>query len=230
MTNAVMQKYLDRLAVKHPVIYTLHWLALQPTNSLSPSDRGNIFYFLGIAAFMSHDYQSAAFFFDTAASEDFKVRNAKRDNLPAHLFMCLDHLKPNQIAQVIVEGLVKKLTLLIDSYNTRQGASLLSVPELREHFLRPQMRQRKKQRRTLITTFISFLAEWDYRLQTIEISTGGTKEPFFTHLFRGCLLFESLLKSSNVPPPKHKRTTLSIYLNDPNFKARLGIGSCHRLR
>jgi hypothetical protein len=37
--------------------------------NLTPGDRGTDFYFLGIAAFASHDYQTATFFFDAAASE-----------------------------------------------------------------------------------------------------------------------------------------------------------------
>jgi hypothetical protein len=46
---------------------------------------------------------------------------------------------------------------------------------------------------------------WDYRSRLIDLSDAGSKEPFFTHLFRGCLLFESLLKANDVKPPT-KRT------------------------
>ena len=42
---------------------------------LDPGDRGTALYFVGIAAFACHDYQSATCFFDAAASEDFKVQN-----------------------------------------------------------------------------------------------------------------------------------------------------------
>jgi hypothetical protein len=38
---------------------------------LDPGDRGTALYFVGIAAFACHDYQSATCFFDAAASEDF---------------------------------------------------------------------------------------------------------------------------------------------------------------
>jgi len=220
----VIQTLLQRLAAaaQHdPIGDTLMWVPSQPTNSLSPGEKGTLFYWMGIAAFVAHDYQSAAFFFDTAASEDFKVPDTDRQ--PAHLFMCLDPNNPNQAARQIVQVIVQKLEHTIDDYNRRDGATQLSLDELREHFLRRQMSHRKKHRRTLITTLISFLAEWDYRSRMIDLKADGSKEPFFTHLFRGCLLFESLLKSSKLPPPTKPRPTLANFLNEQNFKQRLGI-------
>lgn len=200
----------------------LVWLTSQK-KSLDPGQRGTAFYFLGIAAFACHDYQSATFFFDAAASEDFKV--ADTENQPAHLFMCLDPSNPNQAGREIVLRIVGKLNQAIDDYNRRTDAISISDSIVRANFLRPQMRHRHKTRRTLITTFISFIAEWDYLLQTIELNIDGSKEPFFTHLFRGCLLFESLLKNSKEPPPKKGRPTLGDFLRDGNFKQRLGIGA-----
>jgi hypothetical protein len=203
------------------VDHMLAWLAAQRTN-LAPGDRGTALYFVGIAAFACHDYQSATFFFDAAASEDFKVPDT--ENQPAHLFMRLDSTNPNQAGREIVQRIVQKLDQAIDSYKKRPDAVAISDSVVRDNFLRPQMRRRQKHRRTLITTFISFLAEWDYRSQMIELNTDGSKEPFFTHLFRGCLLFESLLKSSKLPPPKKKRPTLADFLREGHFKQRLGIG------
>jgi hypothetical protein len=200
----------------------LKWLRSEQAN-LSPGDRGTAFYFLGIAAFASHDYQTATFFFDAAASEDFEVPNT--DSQPAHLFMRLDSSNPKQAGLEIVKLIVGKLDQTIADYTRRPGAKSISDITVRKHFLQPQMRNRKKYRRTLITTFISFLAEWDYRLQTLELNTGGSKEPFFTHLFRGCLLFESLLKNSKEPPPTNKRPTLGSFLAAKNFRERLGIGT-----
>jgi len=51
--------------------------------------------------------------------------------------------------------------------------------------------------------------EWDYRSTLIELRPGdGTAEPFFIHLFRGCVLFESLLKAN----PKDNRLQPGIHL------------------
>jgi hypothetical protein len=55
---------------------------------------------------------------------------------------------------------------------------------------------------------ISFVAEWRYRSRLIDIVKKGSREPFFLHLFRGCLLFESLLKESVRQPRTNSRETL----------------------
>ena len=179
----------------------LKQLASHGTN-LTPGERGTDFYFMGIAAFASHDYQTAAFFFDAAASEDLKLPNP--DRWPAHLFMYLNDRKTEQAARDIVQMIVKKLRRTMKNYNKRDDAVPLTVPMVRKHFLRPQMKHAKTHHRTLVTTFISFLAEWDYRSRMIGLHDAGSKEPFFTHLFRGCLLFESLLKANEAKPPaKH---------------------------
>jgi hypothetical protein len=166
---------------------------------LPPGEKGTMLYYGGIAAFASHDYQTATFLFDAAASEDRKL--PKPDRWPAHLFMYLNDRNPNQAARELVRMIVKKLTRTIKDYNKRGGAVRLTIPIVRKHFLRPQMKHTKKHHRTLVTTFISFLAEWDYRSRMIDLSDAGSKEPFFTHLFRGCLLFESLLKANDVKQP-----------------------------
>src|SRR5262245_432724 len=70
-------------------------VGLQLLNDIRQSDRatyathkGSPFYYLGIAAFASHDYQTATFFFDAAVAED--VRNYQRkEDTPARLFMRL---------------------------------------------------------------------------------------------------------------------------------------------
>lgn len=55
--------------------------------------------------------------------------------------------------------------------------------------------------RTLATTFISFFLEWDYLSELTKLRVGkGTTEPFFIHLFKGCLLLESLLKANPKNP------------------------------
>jgi hypothetical protein len=193
--------------------HMLGWLGTQQTD---PSEyeklhKGTPFYYLGMAAFLSHDYQSATFFFDAAASEDFNV--ADSDQQPAHLFLCLDADNPRQAARQIVERLVHKLEQTLGDYNERHDDAPLLVSEVRKYFLRPQMvKDAGKERRTLVTTFISFLAEWDHRLRMIEISGAGSMEPFFTHLFRGCLLFESLLKWEPTGTVD-KKATLGVLLN-----------------
>ena len=70
---------------------------------------------------------------------------------------------------------------------------------------------------------------WDYRSTLIELRPGdGTAEPFFIHLFRGCVLFESLLKANpkNIPPPtRHTLGRVLQYLHSHlSTPANIDIG------
>src|SRR5262249_5179481 len=80
--------------------------------------KGTPFYFMGIAAFASHDYQTATFFFDAAAAED--VRHYPGDNnKPALLFMRLDKTEQRQAAQQVVDIVVHRLETVLNNYAGR---------------------------------------------------------------------------------------------------------------
>jgi hypothetical protein len=147
MTNAApttvggLQRLFHARQYPYYIDLMLERLASHGTN-LTPGDRGTDFYSLGIAAFASHDYQTATFFFDAAASEDLKLPNP--DRWPAHLFMYLNDRNPKQAGREIVRMIVKKLRRTIKDYNKRGDAVRLTVPMVRKHFLRPQMRYSPK--------------------------------------------------------------------------------------
>jgi hypothetical protein len=186
---------------------------------LDAMPKGTPFYFMGIAAFASHDYQTATFFFDAAAAED--VRHHPGDNnQPALLFMRLDTTKQEQAAKQIVQILVDRLNCALQNYAARKDRRTLTLDNVRDHFLN---HLKRPQRRTLTATFISFLAEWQYRTEMIDLAQDVSREPFFTHLFRGCLLFESLLKEKVSKSPK--RETLGALVNhNHHLRTALSIG------
>ena len=75
-----------------------------------------------------------------------------------------------------------------------------------------------------MTTFISFILELEHRSQLIELRTElGTAEPFFIHLFKGCVLFESLLKANPKEAPRPENDTLGKILKQ--LQPRLGFGA-----
>jgi hypothetical protein len=167
-----------------------------PTDYATP--KGTPFYFIGIAAFASHDYQTATFFFDAAVAEDV-THYAGDNDKPALLFMRLDKTAQGEAARQVVDLVVAKLDAALRDYAGRKASRPLTFENVRDYFLnhlgRPHLR-------TLTTTFVSFLAEWDYRLQMIDLPlVQVSREPFFMHLFRGCLLFESLLRDKAPPNP-----------------------------
>lgn len=61
-----------------------------------------------------------------------------------------------------------------------------------------------------MTAFISFFLEWHYRSRLAALGIqAGSAEPFVLHLFKGCVLFESLLRTK---VPKPSGGTLALLL------------------
>jgi hypothetical protein len=165
--------------------------------------KGSPFYVMGYAAFASHDYPSASLFFDAAVAEDIR-RYGNAANKPALEFMQLEDTQQQPVlASQIIGVITAAVQRLIDSYNSKSGARQITMNELRTLFLRRVIVSPDEHKRTLVTAFISFVAEWSYRSRLIDIFDRGSREPFFLHLFRGCLLLESMLKEdpqNRVPP------------------------------
>lgn len=168
--------------------------------------KGTPFYWLGTAAFLLHDHQTATFFYDAAVSEDLRAgADPVMNPTPALHFIQIDGAQPNQAARNLVRMAQARVEDVINEYNSMPGRSTsvpeLTIHDLREFFLRPAVSPGLERWRSLATTFISFLLEWDYRSTLLDLRADvGTSEPFFIHLFKGCVLFESLLKTN----PNHQ--------------------------
>jgi hypothetical protein len=168
--------------------------------------KGTPFYWLGTAAFLKHDYETAVFLYDAAVSEDLKIdADPVANSTPALRFIQIEGDQPEQAARLLVEATQRKLEIAIGKYNSLPGRAKapLQLSEVRSCFLRRAVSNGGEHLRTLATAFISFLLEWDYMSALMTLRTSeGTTEPFFIHLFKGCLLFESLLKAN----PKNRPT------------------------
>lgn len=187
--------------------------------------KGYIFYFTAISAFLLHDFQSAAFFFDAAASED--IKNDPNPRAPSLLFMILDSQNPNQAAQELTQIAERWLMTMVNEYNHCPDALGITVEEVRQHFLERAITDHREWR-TLVTSWVSFLLEWSHRFHILNLRIeDGTWEPFYLHLFKGCLLFESLLKSE--PNGQVVEDTLGQILNNPNSYARARLGITRRI-
>lgn len=191
--------------------------------------KGGAFYWLGIASFLVNEYEMATFFFDASVSEDMRWGdNPKINPSPAMLFMQLDGENPDQDAQKLTERAQKGIERWISNYNALPDAPSLpvSIESLRERLFIPSMSPKHSQWRSIATTFISYCLEWDYRNSLLDIRMSpGTFEPFYVHLFKGCLLFESLLKENPTKKPPPEQNSLHKVLENlhkeldikPNF-------------
>jgi len=190
----------------------------------SKMHKGLIFYFMGIAAYRIHAYASAIYYIDSAVSEDLK-NESENYNSPSRLFLRLEGEKDEQAAKIVVRDAQIKIEDKINLYNELNNALTvkfpnLSIGDIRKYLLDPASSLNKPELRSLATTFITFFLEFDYLyFQLMVRKEAGTNEPFFTHLFKGCLLFESLLKKN--PNVKVKGNTLEQLLS--NFAKPLGI-------
>jgi hypothetical protein len=169
-------------------------------SSFKKIHKGSVYYWLGIAAFYSRDYETAVYFMDSAVSEDLRKDLTLLDT-PALLFLLLEKDNPNQYAKGLVEIASQRITSLINLYNNSIGSvqslPIMSLEGLREQFLKKAISVDNGRLRSLATALISFVLEYELRSQQLNIVTfPATKEPFILHLFKGCLLFESLLKAN----------------------------------
>jgi hypothetical protein len=189
--------------------------------------KGTAFYWLGTAAFWVHDYETATSFYDAAVSEDLRAgADALRNPTPALHFMQIEGEALDQAARELVCVAQCRIEQEICVYNERtgrpKGGPDPTISDVRCRFLRPALSPDKKGWRSLATAFISFFIERQYRGMLLELRpAGGSSEPFFLHLFKGCVLFESLLKGNPKEAPTAKPAMLGPMLKQ--FHVHLGI-------
>jgi hypothetical protein len=175
---------------------------------------------MGYAAFASHDYSSASFLFDAAVAEDIRRYGAAADR-PALNFIQLEDRGQEVLASQIIRDITATTNVLINDYNQRNGAIQITFNDLKAHFFIPLLNPQDVYKRALITAFISFVAEWPYRQRLLDLIENGSREPFFLHMYRGCLLFESLIKERLQAPLPPNRNTLGPALQQ--VQQRMGI-------
>jgi tetratricopeptide (TPR) repeat protein len=190
--------------------------------------KGHPYYFIGIASFLMDDFQTAIYFFDAAVTEDVNFGAHPVDNpTPGTRLLMMEGEKPGHAAQPLAALAKAKVERMLEYYTTLVTLSdkkpKLDLENIRNNFIfRALTAKDKPGLRTLATAFISYIIEWDFRKDHFEYGVKqGTAEPFFLHLFRGCVLLESLLKHN----PAISITGKQLYgmLNQPDVREALGI-------
>lgn len=190
----------------------------------SKMHKGAPFYWMGMASYRIHDFTSAIYFIDAAVSEDLK-NHPHIINSPARLFLRLEGEVGDQAAKPLVQGAQNQIEKHIKLYNeiienSKETFPPLTMPLIRQYLLTPAAASRFPEDRSLASTFVTFFLEFDYRFfQLMLRPEAGTNEPFFIHLFKGCLLFESILKKN--PSSTVKGSTLRAALTE--LAPKLGL-------
>ncbi len=186
--------------------------------------KGTAYYWIAMAAFLMNDMERAIFFIDAAVNQDLRLGSDPNENpSPALLFMLIDGASDLQAAKQMVVKTQARFDELIEFYNQLKGKSQLNftIKDLREKFIIPTLCDKDKKWRSNVTTMISFCMEIDNLESLFEIRVDdGTSEPFFMHLFKGCVLFETILKEC---PINNGNSPSTIEKNIKKFHSQLGI-------
>lgn len=155
--------------------------------------KGTPFYFLAWTAFDLKNYEKAVFYMDAAISEDKRKEPTNWLSTPASQFLTLNH-QGNQAATRITRELNDKILTQLTRFNAISGLAEISLEDFVNKFVKKLVH--KKENHSIITAFYSFILEYQGRSRELSLRSteGGSIEPALTFLFKGGLLFESLLK------------------------------------
>lgn len=156
--------------------------------------KGTSFYMMAWISFYLRNYDQALFYLDSAISEDIKNTGKNWANLPASKFMMLD--TQEHVAEQITKEIKFQLNAVIRDFNKNNSLNiLLEFESLKERFLHALLHDIEK--RNILTTLYVFIHEFPHRKTELHLRSteGGSTSQFISHLFKGGLIFESLLKA-----------------------------------
>jgi hypothetical protein len=188
--------------------------------------KGTPFYFLAWTAFFMGDYEKAVFYMDAAISEDKKNLGGKWTEYPAGRFLTLSESR-DQAAWIITQELRAEVDTQIERFKKVTNKALTLEKYVNE-FVIPLMEDREA--RSIITALYSYVLEYSDRLILIRLRSdyGGSIEPFLVHLFKGGLIFESLIKKIDTEILTNKdkaegKLTIGSFLYDREFRKKYGV-------
>lgn len=188
----------------------------------STMHKGTPFYYIGWLAYEMGNYEKGVFYMDAALSEDIQNDSAGWTGLPAAAFLFLDDTNPNAAARNITIKAKREVESHLKRFSSDSGKNL-DVITLIDKFIKPNATDPAY--RSIITSLLTFLLEGkDLQLQmSLRSRYGGSLEPFLTHLFKGGLIFESLLKRKYGAAASGN--TLGPYLNVASAKTDLSLST-----
>lgn len=160
--------------------------------------KGTPYYFIGWLAFQVEDFETGLFYIDAAISEDIRRigpnYNPTHDQnpTPAIRFLILERGHFAEQAEIELEDAVVES---IGQFS--EAANIVINKELFiSRFVLSDMFVDNPTFRTIITSIYTFILEYESRKLQLRLrsSMGGSIEPFLLHLFKGGIIFESLVK------------------------------------
>jgi len=179
--------------------------------------KGTPFFFLAWTAFDLGDYDRALFFLDAAISEDARVDSDGWQGAPAYRAMRLERQGRHAAARIIPE-----LRNRIDNQIHRFSGisefphrSPTGVDDLVRRFVIPMLSAPDSSKRNVVSALYAWIFEFEdhYVKLVLRGSIQTSVLPVLFHLFRGGLIFETLLKEHY-----QGHLTLGRIFNSPGFQ------------
>lgn len=173
--------------------YLLKTLNARNKEKYDAIHKGTAFYFLSWLAFDLKNYEKGLYYIDAAISEDVKNIGTTWATRPAAGFLRLEY--QTQVAGRVILDIRKFLENEITRFNTLSGVKPLNTQLFIDKFVVPLLAISST--RTIISAFYVFLLEFDERSSELNLRStqGSSIGPIITHLFSGCIIFESILKN-----------------------------------
>lgn len=241
-SNAFFESFGQKILFRTPFERSNYYIIL--LQKLLEADReryekihkGNPFYFIAIFSYLIRDFEKAAFFMDAALCED--QRNLSNNNIwkdtPAGLFMLLNESNPHQAALDITKELRREIETQVKNYNDWAQSineSQVQIQDLVDKFVHWSVHPNNNQEssnRSITTSLYSFILEYQDRKNMLRLrptdpdpnTPKGTMEPHILHLFKGGIIFESILKAAY---PNHGNDMLGNIYQDKSFQNDFGV-------
>lgn len=218
VSNAFFESFGQKIPVRTPFERSNYYIILLQNlieadqASYQAIHKGNPFYFIAIFSYLIRDFEKAAFFMDAALCEDQKnlSNNDIWKDTPAGLFMLLNENNPHQAALDITKELRREIETQVKNYNDWAQSineSQIQIQDLVDKFVHwsvHPINNKGSSNRSITTSLYSFILEYQDRKNMLRLrptdpasnTPKGTMEPHFLHLFKGGIIFESILKAS----------------------------------
>lgn len=161
--------------------------------------KGTPYYFMAWLSLQMEDYERGVFYMDTAIGEDLRLLGPSWDINSSELtpgikFILL--IDANiQVASDSATRLESLVVRELGNFSTKSQVNLDKDTFVKK-FIKDSGLFRNGTFRTIVTSLFSYILEFQSRQNQLKLrsSEEGSIEPFLTHLFKGCVIFESLLK------------------------------------
>jgi len=190
--------------------------------------KGTPFYFLSMGSFLTGDFEKAVYYMDAAFKEDIRSEIDLKET-PAGLFFDLNTENEKQAGLEIVKSIKRNMDYKLKEIE-KLGGPTLSINDIKNRITLLSLKNRTDLC-TVSTALLSFFYEYQSRKLLLELSkfSEGTAEPFILYWLKGCVIFESLIRNSDIGKKTRNNThffNLGGFLKEEKIFKALGFVKC----